>query len=352
MKERFKKIIYIVIYIGIYFRLTGIRVLRKNNKCIIFISTPLHGNLGDHAIVYAQYKMMKSIGGKDNIIEITRPSYEQLKDKLQRIIKPQDIIIIDGGGNIGTLWIQEENKMRDIIERFCSNPIFIFPQTAYFEDSEWGRDELKKSIEIYEKHPHLTVFCRDKGTYELLQTKFSKVKSIYTPDTVLYIDDLCTNEKERKGILFCFRDDKEGIDNGEIQGKLYKMLVKKGYAIDKTSTLVSGRVYRWTRIKQLKKKWKEFSNAELVITDRLHGMIFCTITGTKCVALDNISHKVRDGYSWIKYLPYISFYDNSGEQDLEAVVEECLNTTETIYNRIPLEGYFKEIEKEVKDAFN
>ena len=41
----------------------------------------------------------------------------------------------------------------------------------------------------------------------------------------------------------------------------------------------------------LKQKIEEFQSAELVITDRLHGMIFSVITGTPCIAFDNLMRK-------------------------------------------------------------
>ncbi len=55
------------------------------------------------------------------------------------------------------------------------------------------------------------------------------------------------------------------------------------------------------------KKWNEFSSVQLVVTDRLHGMVFSAITGTPCIALDNISHKVYGAYQWLSYLPYLRF---------------------------------------------
>lgn len=54
-------------------------------------------------------------------------------------------------------------------------------------------------------------------------------------------------------------------------------------------------------------KWNEFRSARLVITDRLHGMIFSAVTGTPCVALNNSNGKVGYEYEWLKDVPYIAF---------------------------------------------
>lgn len=348
MREIFKAILIIFLYIKTVIRILCIRIVKKNKKCIFFIATPIHGNLGDHAIVYAQYKIIEEICGKGNIVEISKNLYEAAKGKLERYIRNTDLIIIDGGGNIGTLWILEEYKMRDIIIRFKENPIFIFPQTAYFEQSNVGKIELEKSKKIYNSHPNLTIFCRDTQTYRLISSEFSCVKGIFTPDAVLFINDVNFQFK-RSGILLTIRADKERQkENAE---KLEKIIDEKRYDIKNTSTIVNKRIFKFNRKKYLYSKWKEFSKAKLVITDRLHGMIFAAITATPCIALDNISHKVNQGYEWIKYLPYVKFIDVMDE-NLEAEILNFMNNRVYSYDRKPLEKYYSRIKEEVSNAFN
>ena len=50
-----------------------------------------------------------------------------------------------------------------------------------------------------------------------------------------------------------------------------------------------------------------FARSEIVITDRLHGMIFAAITGTKCIVLNSKSPKIKGCFEWIKDLKYIYF---------------------------------------------
>ena len=65
------------------------------------------------------------------------------------------------------------------------------------------------------------------------------------------------------------------------------------------------------RTQILDKFMGEIGGKELVITDRLHGMIFCAITGTPCVVINSKSPKVRGCYEWIKHLDYIRFADKA-----------------------------------------
>jgi len=341
-----KKVKLSISLVKILFYILKVRVCKKDGKCIFFISTPVHGNLGDQAIVYAQYQMMKNIGYEKNVVEITRPEYEGLRKILSRVVKEKDIIVIDGGGNIGTLWQAEENKMRDIIQRFPENVLFIFPQTAYFSKDKIGREELKKSIEIYNGHKKLTVFCRDKDTYNLFQEYFVKVKTYYTPDTVLYLSNVIAKPNEREGVRLCIRKDKEGLNNN-IENKIRECIIKQGLSVRDVSTVIGKRVNKKTRKAELDKKWKEFSSAKLVITDRLHGMIFCAITGTPCIALDNVSHKVKNGYEWIKFLSYVEFCEDIN-QICEAIKNKLEKTNDPWYNRAPLMPYYEVMEELIR----
>lgn len=63
----------------------------------------------------------------------------------------------------------------------------------------------------------------------------------------------------------------------------------------------------------LTSKFRKFKQSKLVITDRLHDMIFAAITGTSCIALDNLSGKVKGVFKWLKFNDYIVFCNNIDE---------------------------------------
>ena len=63
----------------------------------------------------------------------------------------------------------------------------------------------------------------------------------------------------------------------------------------------------------LREKWTQLAGAALVITDRLHGMIFSALTETPCIALDSKSPKLRGCYEWMRKLDYITFADSPAD---------------------------------------
>lgn len=60
--------------------------------------------------------------------------------------------------------------------------------------------------------------------------------------------------------------------------------------------------------------WNNFKSSKVVITDRLHGMIFCAITKTPCVVLPNSNHKISGTYyNWLSELEFIQFVEEFEE---------------------------------------
>lgn len=68
------------------------------------------------------------------------------------------------------------------------------------------------------------------------------------------------------------------------------------------------------RLAELEKQFETFRRAELVITDRLHGMIFAAITGTPCAVFFSMSHKVKGIYDWcLSGVEYIQHVENCAD---------------------------------------
>lgn len=70
--------------------------------------------------------------------------------------------------------------------------------------------------------------------------------------------------------------------------------------------------------------------SQIVITDRLHGMIFAAITETPCVVFGNFNHKISESYKWLKELKYISFCNSIDE--LEDAINKISSVKEPKYD--------------------
>lgn len=320
---------------------------RLAGKKIIFIlGTPWHPNLGDQAIALAETEFIKSNLPGVRVIAVPKPIMLQKKvDFLPGLVCEQDVIIGHGGGNWGDVYASEELCRRMFIELFPSNKIIIFPQTIHFTNTEQGRVQLANSRAIYGKHQNLTLFAREQTSYKTIKQTFTKNKILLTPDIVLSTNQSKPNIP-RNGLLLCFRADQEAKLNAQDK-KVVANFTKKHFKSVKYTDTVSTKKYFFARSKnaQVQNKLNEFRSARLVITDRLHGMVFSVITGTPCIALDNFNHKVKDTYGWISYLPYIKFCKNTNQ--LETLFKQ-LNLNKTYsYNPEHFNSYWAQINNEL-----
>lgn len=296
---------------------TAFRRTQGLKQRVILVATPEHGNLGDHAIVYAERQIFEDCGLFKNIIEIPNSVYLRNRKQIQQLVREQDLIVIDGGGNLGTLWSNEDDKITDIIYLFKENKIIIFPQTCYYGNHSESR--LKRNRTTYDVAPKAVFTFRDKASFDFARANFPTVQCEYVPDIALSIRDV-KGEKKRKGVLLCFRKDCEKVIDEQTVNDIKKYLKNRGVPFTETDTVVQKAVSSKNRNELLHNKWSEFGSAGLVITDRLHGMIFAAITGTSCIAIDNVSQKVSGVYAWIKELPYIRILEQ--HKDIEESISE------------------------------
>lgn len=279
----------------------------KDTPRIILIGSPVHGNLGDHAIAIAENLMFKDKLPDREVIEILMPEYINNSRKIKRYINKDDIIFIGGGGWLGTLWQHNEETVREVVKKYPENKIVILPQTVYFEATKEGRVELEKSRRIYSSHKHLLFCLREKSSYNyVLEQGF-----IQKPGNVLLLPDMALylqhdfEETQRDGILLCFRADRERASSLVRRRTVKEYLWKKGEKVSYTTTVYLDSISKDKRQDVLTDKLNEYSKAKLVITDRLHSMLFAAITGTPCIAFDNLTGKVKGVYEWIKDLGYL-----------------------------------------------
>lgn len=311
---------------------------------IFIIGTPIHGNLGDQAIIYSEGKFFEDFYSNKKIIEI-ESSLARTKTKFLKKIIKNNVIFVHGGGFLGNIWLNEEIMFRNIIKEFKENTIIVLPQTVFFSSDHDSLEELKKSQDIYKSHDKLYICCRERYSYEFMKKKFNKCNVILMPDIVLYNHYFEFNSN-RHDALFCIRHDKEKIDYSF--NEIESLLKKHELLIDYTDTVINKNIYHFNRNKEFEKKLQQISNYKIMITDRLHGMVFAFLTKTPCIVFENSSYKVKGLYEWIKNCNYIRMYnEKTVEQDIEDLL--CIKTD---YDNTSLRDEFIKLKKIIDEKQN
>ena len=319
-------------------------------KKIIVMGIPHHGNLGDNAIALAEEQLLEKYFPEYEKYALQEDYLDICCQRAKRFINDEDIILLHGGGNIGDTYVMPEKGRRMVIETFPNNKIIIFPQTAYFSDTEEGKKELAISKQIYNAHKHLVILAREKKSYDFMKENFENAKVYLTPDIVMTLNK--SSHKQRNGAILLFRQDVEKVLKEEEFEKI-KNIVSTNYSSYTMTDMHIGElpinnVAGEYRKNLLDKKFEQFQTAEIAITDRLHGMIFAAITQTPCIVLGSLTHKIIGSYEWLKNLGYIKFCENA--DNLKNKIEELKNLTNLKYdNNFAIEKIVSILKKEIEE---
>ena len=318
---------------------------RKHNpKTVYLILTPEHSNLGDHAIAYAEAEMLNEIGV--DYVEITGAKLVELKKYGLLGLMNGHPIIVNGGGNLGTLWYDVEELTRNVIISNPNSRIYILPNTIFYESTEWGQAEFESSKRIYNQHKNLYLYARETISYETMRKAYRNVRLV--PDMVLRLNRVNTNI-QRKGCLLCLRNDREKTVTEQYVSQI-KSILQLFFKDDivETDMHAPSNVSLADRNNSLEQKYQEFRNASLVITDRLHGMIFCAITATPCIVINSKSPKVKGCYEWLKHLEYIQFCSDIAK--LPAIVS-TVTAAKLDYDAAPYMHYYELLINDIEASF-
>ena len=294
------------------FRQSEAQPQKQNSRNVWLVGTPEFGNLGDHMISEAEREILRTVYPEKNIHEITMNEYWEKKDYLKNTVQKNDLLVFHGGGNVGNLWPKSEQIRRDAFGIWKDQKKIIMPQSICFTDDEEGRKELEETRRSYAVK-NLLLCCRDAASYQFAEEKLP-CASICVPDTVLFHKPETHPAVRKEGAVLCLRSDKEKTVTEQDKEKIVSALRKKYTKITELDT-VGEKKTRETRREGLKEFFDQLRRAEIVVTDRLHGMIFCALNGVPCIALDNSYHKVSGAYEWLKPLEYIHYIKDVSELD-------------------------------------
>ena len=271
----------------------------NSSSCNILIGLiPTHQNLGDYALYISAKKMIKDFYPNHNILEL---KISEMPNKIfhyrNLMNKETDLVFLIGGWNMGSRYLTEEFNRQAIFYFFRKFKRIQLPQSASYENSLKGKAVLKISKYIFKKNrDQILLTARDKKSYDFFKSKFN-VKVVLLPDSVLYLNYKNKKEREDK-VLFCLRDDKESNFTDNEKQKIKDLIKSKYQNLSEFDTMNrKSNIPNDIAFDQL---IENISTAKLIITDRLHGLIFSYITNSNVIALPTCDHKLTNFYNWIK----------------------------------------------------
>lgn len=304
----------------------------KNKNKILIIGVADYDNLGDHAIAQAQRTFLEKIileSSGDSRYEIVEVTSRTPVRHIEKIINNDDVILFTGGGNLGTKYRFLLDIYLPIIKNHPNNQKLFFPQSYTFNE-EGDSDKLMNKIKAVfaASGKNLTITARESKSVKLFKETFPENNVITTPDIVLSLDTRNqSDEQELKTIdvLMLMRDAGEKVLDFDTQSKMIDALKAK----HKVTVHENDNSYDVTpdhRLKELNIKWDEIKQSKVVITDRLHGMIFSQIAGIPCIVFDNYNNKIKmTCEDWLYDVDNIVFVDPRNQVNINKIMTMVSN---------------------------
>lgn len=296
----------------------------KNNKNkklrtepqIFLIGTPEYGNLGDQLIAVAELDWLRENYPGYEIKEFTHETL--MKDKDCKLLLSQigknDVIFLQGGGNLNDLYLNCEGIRRRVISACPENKIVLFQQSIFFSETEKGESVKAETCSVYNKHGNFTIITREDKSFETAKEIFESLKVLKYPDMATYLFGKFEPESviEQSGVITCLRDDDEKFYS-DVELTQLLSLLEKNNLLSRADTNIKKRVLPENRIKEIRRLINRISSHEVMITDRFHGMIFSIFAGTPCVVLRSSDHKIVEGVKWFKGIEGVFYAENIDE---------------------------------------
>lgn len=322
------------------------RLMQSDRKRFFLFMLPEHGNLGDYAIGIAEKNFFDKYFPEYDLICVTTNEWRELQAYFAANINAKDVLFITGGGYLGNMW-GSGNFIKEIISAFPRNIKIMLPNTlTYIDNSE---ESMIMDAHYYAEQKKLYIFAREQGSYEkLVRLQYREKDEIgMFPDMALSLNYSALSENDRSGVLLSFRNDAEKVYSDENIQRVKDIL--RELSLDyKVVDVHLNRCVNWSDAEMVvQKKVDEFRRAKLVITDRLHGMIFAAITGTPCLAVNNLTGKVSGVYKWMANLPYIQFIDDN--QISSEQISEIMKLKQCIYNNMDILDKMRQMAGKIRE---
>ncbi|WP_254435905.1 polysaccharide pyruvyl transferase family protein [Ruegeria arenilitoris] len=267
---------------------------------------PAHANVGDNAIWLGTNKLLRNhFGRRPRFVSRTLIYPTRLREFM-----PVGTIFLLGGGNFGDMWEWYSSHRANTLRLFRDYKVVQLPQSIHFSDE--NGEAVKETQAAIAEHPDFTLLVRDTASLEFARRNFD-CTSVLCPDLAYALGPLAAKRKPSVPILALTRDDRErkaDLFGQQEQGSILQvadwaheersqLLIETAPKIAESAPyssaflmrLVDNAFWNWSR-SNLQRGIELLGSGQVVVTDRLHGHILCSLMGKRHVVMDNSYGKI------------------------------------------------------------
>jgi pyruvyl transferase EpsO len=273
--------------------------LIPNGAPLALFDFPNQPNVGDSAIWLGEMKYLATFQPDSRLVWVSDIAVAGMtRPKL-----PADaVVLIHGGGNLGDVWPRHQAHREAVIERYSGHRIIQLPQSIHFSNPA----NFERFGKVVGGHPDLHLLVRDDVSREALR-RVDVASVQLCPDMALCLT-LPLPRMPAHEVVALLRTDHEttlSSPTGDGMQVFVTDWLEEPRSINRTldristwypNRLVALRPYIYQRLarERVARGCALLASGKVVITDRLHAHILCTLLGIPHVALDNSYRKIAN----------------------------------------------------------
>lgn len=324
------------------------RLLDKGTR-VALLDFPNHNNVGDNAIWLGEKAALKKMG-VDIVYQCDIYGFSE--KALRKRLGNDGVVLLHGGGNLGSVWPEHQMFRERIIRLFSDLKVIQLPQSVHFDDDS----KLEKFGQIARAHKDLHILMRDHASLNTLKKLDLNVE--LCPDMALAMGPVAQSGKPVVDVVWLSRTDHEsaGKKTESFSFKTEKLdwlMGEPGRFYSKFSPKFTVRVRRFVQSvfrnsglmrdhfwsinaasfdslaqRRFNRGTRILCRGKIVLTDRLHGHIVSTLLGKPQVLLDNHYRKIGNYIDCFESEQEAIFYIGNHKAHIETKVSKALDMVE------------------------
>jgi pyruvyl transferase EpsO len=271
---------------------------------VVLVGTTLHDNAGDSLIWLGQLAVLAELGIRVHAV-VHPASFDR---RPFDAAPPGAVVLLSGGGNFGDLWPFVHRHREWILQEITDRRIVQFPQSLHFRDDA-AVARVQHSLAARDD---VSLMWRDRQSLGAARDLFPGVDAHLVPDVAFARRPPRVPVSPGDRIVWIARDDREGSAlrrSSGPSGRVTDWGLDRAPALARELLWLTARVerrvpsvvgprprlvlYNRSALMTAHAAARLVAGARVVVTDRLHAHVLCTMFAVPHVLLDDGYGKIR-----------------------------------------------------------
>ncbi len=280
----------------------AVAALVPRGSRVALLDFPDYGNVGDSMIWLGQLAALRAAGAS---VAYAASAAGYDPRSLRRRLRPgKDTILMSGGGNFGDLWPVSAELRKRVLSELADFRVVQMPQSIHFAEER----NLDATRTLLGRHPSFTLMVRDERSSALARERLGH-PVILCPDAAFALGPVARPAPAEQPIVWLSRDDREGPESrsvpaagpsrvdwvNEPDGRaplIERMAVSWTAAGRRLPEHLSMGLLRSRAATRVRHGASMLARGQVVVTNRLHGMILSLLMGIPQFVSDTRQGKI------------------------------------------------------------